>query len=114
MKQKDIYQLYILLLGIFVFFEVNDIIFIHPILIVLVFVVPLISEKAAELIVFPFFHLGRSFSIIQKFIVLTLVYFIIFFPISLIYKFSNHKKEVSNTKWKAINEKNKINFKNLW
>jgi hypothetical protein len=97
-----------------VFFALKDIISIHPLFFVLLFVIPFISENIIELIVYPLFHLGRLFSTIQKFIVLTLVYFSIFFPISLIYKFLNRKKEIYETKWKVVDKQKKINFKNLW
>jgi hypothetical protein len=113
-KQKDIYQLYILILGIVIFLVWKSIITINPIYFIPLFIIPLISEKVTEVIVYPIFQLGKVFSKIQKLIVLSIVYFVIILPISLVYKLSNLKKEESNTNWKVVDNKKEINFKNLW
>jgi large-conductance mechanosensitive channel len=114
MRPKDIYQLYILVIGIIMFLAWKSIISAHPIFFIPLFIIPLISEKVTELLIYPIFQLGKVLSIVQKFIVLSIVYFVIILPISLIYKLSNQKKHKSQTNWKIVDDNKEINFKNLW
>ncbi len=114
MKQKDAYQLYILILGILLFLVWRNVILLHPIFFVVLFLIPLISDKVTEIVVFPFFHLGKLLSIIQKHIILTILYFAVILPISLLYMLLNISKQENTTNWKNIEDKGEINFKNLW
>jgi hypothetical protein len=114
MKQKDAYQLYILLLGILMFLVWRGLISLNPLFFAVLFFIPLLSYKVTEIVVYPIFHLGKLLSMIQKHIFLSILYFAVVLPISLVYKLLSIDKKENITNWKNVESKGEINFKNLW
>jgi hypothetical protein len=112
MRQKDIYlnntSLAIVLILISYFYEIQSLMWIS----ICILILTNFSRKSGTII---YFVTSRIFHLIGNMngkIILIIFYFLILFPISLIYHlFNNEKKVVSNWKY---NENNGFSFKNMW